>query len=89
MLMPVSIEPGSVDKNHFHLLLSLTSISSERIKLALEHYFVLGESQRSVCEIFDVNSSYFSLKVRVIQDVSRTVLALYPYYAELYRSTSC
>lgn len=87
MLMPVSIEPGSIDRKHFHLLLSLTSISSERIKIALEHYFVLGENQRRVCEIFDVNSSYFSLKVRVIQDVSRTVLALYPYYAELYRST--
>lgn len=84
--MPVNIEPGSIDRNHFYLLLSLTSISSERIKLALEHYFVQGESQRDVCECFDVNSSYFSLKVRVIQDVNRTVLALYPYYSDLYKS---
>ncbi|MBJ9214347.1 hypothetical protein I5481_20955 [Citrobacter freundii] len=88
MLVSGGIEPGSIDKEHFYLLLSLTSISSEKMKSALEHYFVLGESHRSVCKYFGVNSSYFSLKVRVIQDVSRTVLALYPYYAELYQSTS-
>ncbi|HCZ4708631.1 TPA: hypothetical protein O3H02_004298 [Salmonella enterica subsp. enterica serovar Saintpaul str. CFSAN004144] len=85
----MNIESGSIDRDHFYLLLSLTSINSERIKLALEHYFVMGESLRSVCKSFGVNSSYFSLKIRVIQDVSRTVLALYPYYAELYCSTSC
>ncbi|WP_201483685.1 PapB/FocB family fimbrial expression transcriptional regulator [Escherichia coli] len=77
--------PGSVDKSHFYLLLSLTSINSERIRSALEQYFVYGAELKNVCKDFDVNVSYFSLKVRVIQDVSRTVLTLYPYYENLYR----
>lgn len=84
MISSPAIAPGSIDHTHFHLLLSLTSINSERMTKALENYFVLGESKKNVCEKFDVNSSYFSLKVRLIQDVSRTVLSLYPYYESLY-----
>ncbi|ELL8642818.1 hypothetical protein GUB57_21715 [Escherichia coli] len=81
------ISLGKIDEEHFQLLISLTSITSEKLKTALKHYFVYGESQRSVCEQFRVNSSYFSLKVRLVQDVSRTVLYLYPYYADLYKNT--
>lgn len=82
--MPLSIDPGHIDRQHFLLLLSLTSISSDRIKAALEHYFVLGENRKKVCEQFGVNRSYFALKARVIQDVSRTVVSLYPFYRSMF-----
>ncbi|EEK7814074.1 hypothetical protein G3151_005243 [Salmonella enterica subsp. enterica serovar Montevideo] len=85
--MPLSIHPGTIDKYHFKLLLSLTSITSENIKCALEHYFVLGESRKKVCEDFGINSSYFMLKIRLIQDVSRTIVSLYPFYEKIYRET--
>ena len=83
--MPLSIIPGRVDKQHFILLLSLTSINSERIKAALEDYFVHGASRKTVCERFGVNRSYFNLKVMVIEGVSRTVISLYPFYEAMFR----
>lgn len=76
--------PCQISKAHFELLLSLTSIHSEKLKKALEAYFVDGRNKKEICEKFGVNSSYFSLKVNVIKDVSRTVILLYPFYSELY-----
>ncbi|EFE1057635.1 TPA: hypothetical protein PN979_004819 [Escherichia coli] len=87
-MIQFNLKPGCVEKQHFFLLLSLTSITSENLKSALEHYFVLGESQRDVCKRFNVNISYFSLKVALIQDVNRRVVSMYPFYNQLYKETS-
>lgn len=75
---------NTISKEHFNLLISLTSIHSERLKKALEAYFVNGIDKKNICEQFCVNSSYFSFKVKVIQEVSRTVILLYPFYHELF-----
>lgn len=72
-----------ISKEHFELLVSLTPIHSLNLKSALFAYFVDGLSLKEIRDQFKVNTSYLSLKIRVIQDVSRTVVSLYPYYHEL------
>lgn len=76
--------PSNICKAHFDLLLSLTSIHSEKIKKALEAYVVDGMDKKRACEMFGVNSSYFSLKIRLLQDVNRTVISMYPFYRDLF-----
>lgn len=72
-----------ISKEHFELLVSLTPIHSQKLKFALFAYFVDGLSLKEIRDQFKVNTSYLSLKIRVIQDVSRTVVSLYPYYHDL------
>lgn len=80
--------PENICKVHFDLLLSLTSIHSEKLKKALEAYLVDGMSKKRACDIWGVNPSYFSLKIRLLQDVSRTVISMYPFYQDLF-SVKC
>ncbi|WP_322746186.1 PapB/FocB family fimbrial expression transcriptional regulator [Providencia rustigianii] len=54
---------------------------SDKIINALNDYFVLGESRANVCEKYNVNQGYLSLKIRELQGLSAQVYNLFPYYA--------
>ncbi|EAX4341532.1 hypothetical protein A0P73_22765, partial [Salmonella enterica] len=44
------------------------------------NYFVLGHTRSDVCEEFQVNPGYLSIKIKEIQLLCRKLLDMYPYF---------
>ncbi|EAA8634478.1 transcriptional regulator [Salmonella enterica subsp. enterica] len=74
--------PGEVDIEHFRLLVDISHINSERILLALELFLVKGMTRQQACNIAGISQSCLSVKLRQMQEISRTVMKLYPWYDE-------
>lgn len=74
---------GKVHLEHFRLLCNVSNIYSERILLALELFLVKGHERRVACEQAGISQSCFSVKLRQIQDISRTVIQMYPWYCNV------
>ncbi|MFP2396986.1 PapB/FocB family fimbrial expression transcriptional regulator [Citrobacter braakii] len=74
-----TLHPGLVDIRHLRLLITLCSISSPRMVMALEDVLVSGLSRREACERNGVSQSHVSVKLRRLQDVNQIVLRIYPY----------
>ncbi|EBD6270327.1 transcriptional regulator [Salmonella enterica] len=72
--------PGQVHIEHFRLLADISHINSERILLALELFLVKGLTRQQACNMAGISQSCLSVKVRQMQDISRTVMQLYPWY---------
>lgn len=72
--------PGQVHIEHFRLLVDISHINSERILLALELFLVKGMSRQQACNIAGISQSCLSVKLRHMQDISRTVMQLHPWY---------
>ncbi|EBC6662868.1 hypothetical protein C1B90_24055 [Salmonella enterica] len=76
-----SLHQGAVSPEKFNLLIDISNIYSERIVRALELYLVRGLDRTPACEQAGISKSCFSVKLRRIQDVSRTVVRLYRWYS--------
>lgn len=74
------LKPGRVDKEHFSLLINISSIRSGSVIYALEDYFVNGGKRKVICERHNVNQGYFSLKVKQIQYIDSIVNKILPFY---------
>ncbi|EDS3841710.1 hypothetical protein GUD61_000478 [Salmonella enterica] len=72
--------PGTVPAEQFYLLIDISSLRSSKVIKALHDYFVLGHTRNDVCEEFQVNSGYLSIKIREIQLLCRKLLDMYPYF---------
>ncbi|WNI84223.1 PapB/FocB family fimbrial expression transcriptional regulator [Citrobacter portucalensis] len=72
--------PGSVSKEQFYLLVDISSLRSNKVIKALHNYFVLGHSRNNVCEEFNVNPGYLSIKIKELQSLSRKLLDFYLYF---------
>ncbi|EGB0328387.1 TPA: PapB/FocB family fimbrial expression transcriptional regulator [Salmonella enterica subsp. enterica serovar Poona] len=75
--------PGKVHKEHFLLLAEISRINSERILLALELFLVKGLTRQQACNISGISQSCLSVKLRQMQDISRTVMMLCPWYDDM------
>ncbi|EEK7814144.1 hypothetical protein G3151_005315 [Salmonella enterica subsp. enterica serovar Montevideo] len=75
------IIPGEIEKEHFLLLIDISTIRSDKIINALNDYFVLGETRAAVCQKYNVNQGYLSLKIRELQALSAKIYNLFPFYA--------
>ncbi|EEY4091522.1 PapB/FocB family fimbrial expression transcriptional regulator [Escherichia coli] len=76
------LEPGSVDRELFSLLINISSIRSVKVICALEGYFVHGIARKIICEKYNVNPGYLSLKIREIQNISASVYQVLPFYID-------
>lgn len=74
------LNPGSIDKEHLRLLMDISKIRSDKVSKALTDYFVLGGSRTDVCEKYNVNKGYLSLKIKELQSLSEKVYSAFPYY---------
>ncbi|EAB9447447.1 hypothetical protein QOQ01_004734 [Salmonella enterica] len=72
--------PGSVPAEQFYLLIDISPLRSNKVIKALHNYFVLGHTRNDVCEEFQVNPGYLSIKIREIQLLCRKLLDMYPYF---------
>ena len=77
---PGTLTPGMVDKTHFHLLIDISSIYSEKIIYALELHLVNGLKRNEACLISGISQSCLSIKLRQLQRISRSVVQMYPWY---------
>lgn len=74
------LKQGNVAHEHFMLLIDISSINSQKVIQALEAFLVRGRDRKEVCELYGVSQGYFSIKLRQLQDISRIVVDMYPYY---------
>lgn len=74
------LNPGSLDKEHLRLLIDISKIRSDKVAKALTDYFVLGRSRTDVCNEYNINKGYLSLKIKELQLVSEKVYSAFPYY---------
>lgn len=74
------LNPGSIDKEHLRLLIDISKIRSDKVANALADYFVLGGTRTDVCEKYNVNQGYLSLKIKEIQALSEKIYSTFPYY---------
>lgn len=68
--------PGQVDIRFFRLLTTVCVMHSPNIRQSLEDFLVHGKSRREACEANGVAQSYFSVKYRHMQMVSRNVVRI-------------
>lgn len=64
---------GGQDAETVELLLSLTRIDSEDVKLALEKHLVQGLCDARSCDIYDVSQSNFNRALNRLEQVAATV----------------
>ncbi|EAS0629950.1 hypothetical protein RLQ39_005022 [Salmonella enterica] len=74
------LSPGSVPAEQFYLLIDISPLRSNKVIKALHNYFVLGHTRSDVCEEFQVNPGYLSIKIKEIQLLCRKLLDMYPYF---------
>ncbi|EBW2193852.1 hypothetical protein CSU57_05870 [Salmonella enterica subsp. enterica serovar Infantis] len=73
--------PGQVSNDQFFLLIDISPVRSDKVINALQEYFVSGEKRKVICEKYQVNPGYLSIKIREIQILSRRILEMYPYFS--------
>ncbi|EAQ3218741.1 hypothetical protein C2O24_19955 [Salmonella enterica] len=76
------LSPGMVSDEHFRRLIDISTVRSDKVINALQEYFVNGTARNAICERYQVNSGYLSIKIREIQSLSRRILDIYPYFCQ-------
>ena len=71
---------GKVNKELFFILIDISSIRSEKVINALTDFFVYGCSRNTVCEKYNVNQGYLSIKIKELQLLGRKIKDVIPYY---------
>ena len=74
------LNPGEVSEKHFRLLMDISSIRGEKIICALRAFFVEGKTRREIYSIYNINQGNLSRKIEELQELSQSIMALYPYY---------
>ncbi|TGH36351.1 PapB/FocB family fimbrial expression transcriptional regulator [Escherichia coli] len=69
-----------MSENHFEILLSLTPINSQKVRLALKNYFVDGCTRKKTCERNNVSQGYFSISMRKVMQTNRFVASIAEFY---------
>ncbi|EJH1485227.1 TPA: transcriptional regulator [Escherichia coli] len=72
--------PGQVHEIHFQLLMEISPVYSDKVILALRDFLVLGFTRKESCERHNVSPGYLSTTLGRIQNISKSVSKLMPYY---------
>ncbi|EFO1599859.1 transcriptional regulator [Escherichia coli] len=72
--------PGQVHEIHFQLLMEISPVYSDKVILALRDFLVLGFTRKESCERHNVSLGYLSTTLGRIQNISKSVSRLMPYY---------
>lgn len=75
---PGVLVPGRVEQNYFFSLVEICEISNPKMVGALEQVLVFGKTRREACGQFSVTASYFSIKIRQLQNVSILLQGMFP-----------
>lgn len=75
---PGVLVPGRVEKSYFFSLVDICEIGNPKMVGALEQVLVFGKTRREACGQFNVTASYFSIKIRQLQNVSVLLQGMFP-----------
>ncbi|EBB3986439.1 hypothetical protein ACEL77_003352 [Salmonella enterica subsp. enterica serovar Saintpaul] len=73
---------GFVTEEHFALLVEMSTIRSDKIRKALNEYFVDGVSRAKVCEKHNVTQGCLSVKIKNLQRLSKLVYESQSFYSD-------
>ncbi|EBH8768107.1 hypothetical protein D1797_15410 [Salmonella enterica subsp. enterica serovar Freetown] len=76
------LTPGTVSEEQFIILIDISPVRSNKVINALHDYFVFGKKRCDVCETFQVNPGYLSIKIRELQALCKRILEIHPYFAQ-------
>lgn len=71
--LPYELIIGKVDSTYFKLLISISSITSPKMRKALEDILVHGCARKEACIKNNVSQGAVSMKVQHLQYVNQTV----------------
>lgn len=75
---PGVLVPGKVRQDYFFSLVEISEINNPKMVGALEQVLVFGKTRREACEQFSVSVSYFSIKIRQLQNTSILLQGMFP-----------
>ncbi|TWI52588.1 adhesin biosynthesis transcription regulatory protein [Pseudomonas duriflava] len=75
------LKPGTLEREHFDLLLEGTSIRGERIIRALEDFLIKGIAATEACEANAVSRSQFYRRLYVLESESERARRLSKFYS--------
>lgn len=61
------LSPGDVEKDLFWLIINISSIRGDKVINALHDHLVEGYTRSEVCNRYNVNPSYLSVKIKEVQ----------------------
>ncbi|EPB2700667.1 PapB/FocB family fimbrial expression transcriptional regulator [Escherichia coli] len=82
------ILPGKMDKELFHKLIGISGIHSQKVVLALKDYCVNGYDRKQACDRNNVSYSYFSVSLKRLQLLNKSVIDIIPYYMRFLTSSA-
>ncbi len=74
------LTPGCLSGEHFCKLISVSTIHSDKVIMALEDFCVYGHDRKSVCARHNVSQGYFSISLRKLQKLNQAVADMLPFY---------
>ncbi|GGM16783.1 PapB/FocB family fimbrial expression transcriptional regulator [Pseudomonas asuensis] len=74
------LKPGSLEREHFDLLLEGTSIRGEKVIRALEDFLIKGVPVTEACESNSVNRSQFYRRLYALESESERARRLSKFY---------
>ena len=75
---PGALLPGQVKREYLYSLVEICEVTNPKMVGALEQVLVSGATRKDACKEFGVTASYFSVKVRQLQNVSILLQSLFP-----------
>ncbi|EOU3971286.1 TPA: adhesin biosynthesis transcription regulatory family protein [Salmonella enterica] len=76
------ILPGTIDEEHFWLLMEILPIHSEKVICAMRDHLISGISRKEVCQKYSVNNGYLSISISRLNYVHQIVMNMVHYYTD-------
>ena len=74
------ILPGSINEEHFWLLIEILPIHSRKVICAMREHLVYGVSRKEVCAKYEVNNGYLSISISRLNYTHQIVRHMMQYY---------
>ena len=81
------LRPGTVQPEHFRLLINISNIHSEKDVRALERHLVYGVIRKEACFDEGVSAGFFSQKLKQLQYINQMASLLVNYLDDRYTNT--
>ncbi len=82
------LRPGTVQPEHFRLLINISNIHSEKVVRALERHLVHGIIRKEACFDEGVSAGFFSQKLKQLQYINQMASLLVNYLDDRHTHTS-
>ncbi|EOY1446831.1 adhesin biosynthesis transcription regulatory family protein [Escherichia albertii] len=80
MIKKGGVLPGSIDEDHFWLLMEILPFHSKKIINAMRDHLVSGLSRKEVCKKYGVNNGYLSISISRLNYAHNIIRHMIHYY---------